>query len=71
MPSAQLDAATDALAQQMAEKPEIAVHMAKTQLRGYARIAVLGDATEADADLMLEASRVGVARSAFKRGDVP
>jgi hypothetical protein len=39
--------------------------MAKTQLRGYARSAVLGDATEADVDLMLAASRVGVAREAF------
>lgn len=63
---AELDAATDKLAKQMAAKPEIAVHMAKTQLRGYARGAVLGDATEADADLMLEASRVGVARESFR-----
>jgi enoyl-CoA hydratase/carnithine racemase len=61
-----LDAETDRLARQMAAKPEIAVHMAKTQLRGYARIAALGDATEADVDLMLAASRVGVARDAFK-----
>ena len=66
VPAAELDAATDKLARQMAAKPEIAVHMAKTQLRGYARGAVLGDATEADADLMLSASRIGVAREAFR-----
>lgn len=62
----ELDGATDALAQRLAAKPEIAVHMAKTQLRGYARIAALGDATEADVDLMLAASRVGAARDAFR-----
>lgn len=66
---AELDAEVDAFAKRMAAKPEIAVHMAKTQLRGYARGAVLGDATEGDADLMLSASRVGVARSAFKIPD--
>jgi hypothetical protein len=40
--------------------------MVKTQLRGYARIASLGDATEADVDLMLAASRAPAARAAFK-----
>jgi enoyl-CoA hydratase/carnithine racemase len=64
-----LDAETDRLAKQMAAKPEIAVHMAKTQLRGYARIGALGDATEADVDLMLAASRVGAAREAFRIPD--
>jgi enoyl-CoA hydratase/carnithine racemase len=66
---AALDAAVDELAARMAAKPEIAVHMAKTQLRAYGRAAMLGDTTEADADLMLEASRVGVARESFKIGD--
>jgi enoyl-CoA hydratase/carnithine racemase len=61
-----LGAAVDAFAKRMAAKPEIAVHMAKTQLRGYARVGALGDATEADVDLMLAASRVGVARDAFR-----
>ncbi|MFI5319750.1 MAG: enoyl-CoA hydratase/isomerase family protein [Myxococcota bacterium] len=66
---AALDAEVDAFAQRMAAKPEIAVHMAKTQLRGYARSAPLGDASEADGDLMLAASRVGVARDAFRIPD--
>ena len=66
VPAAALDAEVDAFAKRMAGKPEIAVHMAKTQLRGYARGAVLGDATEADADLMLGASRTGVARDSFR-----
>lgn len=69
VPAARLDAETDALAKRMAAKPEIAVHMAKTQLRGYARIGALGDATEADVDLMLAASRVGAAREAFRIPD--
>ena len=69
VPPARLDAETDALAKQMAAKPEIAVHMAKTALRGYARTANLGDATEADVDLMLAASRVGAAREAFRIPD--
>ncbi len=64
---AELDAAVATSSpRSMAAKPEIAVHMAKTQLRAYARSAVLGDATEADGDLMLEASRQGVARESFK-----
>jgi enoyl-CoA hydratase/carnithine racemase len=66
VPPAALDAEVDAFAKRMAAKPEIAVHMAKTQLRGYAHGAVLGDASEADADLMLAAARVGVAREAFR-----
>ncbi len=61
-----LDSAVDELAHRMAAKPEIAVHMAKTQFRAYARAAALGDASEADGDLMLAASRVGAAREAFK-----
>ncbi len=38
-------------------KPELAVHMTKTQLRGYARRAALGDLTETDGDLLDVASR--------------
>ncbi len=66
VPSEQLDAATDELALRLAAKPELAVHMVKTQLRGYARVASLGDASEADGDLMAAASRGGVAREAFR-----
>ena len=45
------------LAKTLADKPEMAVYMTKTQLRGYARRASLGDATEADADLIHVAMR--------------
>jgi enoyl-CoA hydratase/carnithine racemase len=66
VPAARLDAEVDAWARRLAAKPEIAVHMTKTQLRAYARRARLGDFSEADGDLLLGASRVGVARSSFK-----
>ena len=69
LPAAELDAAVLATARKLAAKPEIAVHMTKTQLRAYARSAPLGDVSEADADLLLEASRVGVARESFRRKD--
>jgi hypothetical protein len=69
LPAAELDAAVLATARKLAAKPEIAVHMTKTQLRAYARSAPLGDVSEADADLLLESSRVGVARESFRRKD--
>jgi enoyl-CoA hydratase/carnithine racemase len=62
-----LDAACAELAARLAAKPEVAVHMTKTQLRAYALAARLGDVSEADADLLLESSRVGVARDSFRR----
>jgi hypothetical protein len=46
--------------------PEVAVHMTKTQLRAFAARAALGDVTESDGDLLLEASRSGRARESFR-----
>lgn len=65
VPAAELDALVDDWARRLAAKPEIAVHMTKTQLRAYALAARLGDVTESDGDLLLAASRLGAARSAF------
>jgi enoyl-CoA hydratase/carnithine racemase len=65
VPVAELDAAVDAWAQRLAAKPEIAVHMTKTQFRAYAALARLGDFTETDGDALSIASRLGVARKAF------
>lgn len=67
VPAAGLDATVADWAARIAAKPEIAVHMTKTQLRSYARRAALGDVTEGDGDLLLAASRVGVARESFRR----
>jgi enoyl-CoA hydratase/carnithine racemase len=47
------------------DKPELAVHMTKTQLRGYARLFALGDASEADGDLIDLARRSSDARARF------
>jgi enoyl-CoA hydratase/carnithine racemase len=57
VPESDLDATVDDLARRLADKPEMAVTMTKTQLRGYARNASLGDATEADAELIHVAMR--------------
>ena len=55
VPAANLDAVVDEWAQRLAAKPEIAVHMTKTQFRSYAAGAPLGDVTETDGDLLLSA----------------
>ncbi len=58
VPIAELDATIDALAQRIAAKPEVAVHMAKSQLRAHTRATRLGDLTEFDGDLLHSASRL-------------
>jgi enoyl-CoA hydratase/carnithine racemase len=63
-----LDAEVEAWAERIAAKPEIAVHMTKTQLRAYRRRALLGDVSEADGDLLRGAARAGIARER-SRGD--
>jgi enoyl-CoA hydratase/carnithine racemase len=62
VPEAELDAAVEAWAERIAAKPEVAVHMTKTQLRAYRRRALLGDVSEADGDLLRGAARAGVRR---------
>ena len=57
VPTADLDATVDALAGTLAAKPEMAVYMTKTQLRGYAQRARLGDVTESDSDIIDVAMR--------------
>lgn len=65
VPISELDAAVDEWARRLVAKPEIAVHMTKTQLRAYAARARLGDFTESDGDALQAASRLGAARLAF------
>lgn len=45
-----------------------AVHLTKTQLRADALAARLGDLSETGGDLLLAASRPGIARAAFGGG---
>ena len=53
VPVDELDAAVDDWAARLADKPERAIHMAKTQFRALSRRAGLGDTTETDGDLLL------------------
>ncbi len=61
-----LDTAVARWVDEILDKPELAVHMTKTQLRGYARRTSLGDATETDADMISVAARVGAAQERFR-----
>jgi enoyl-CoA hydratase/carnithine racemase len=63
----QLDSVVSDWARRLSAKPEVAVHMTKTQLRAYAARASLGNVAEADGDLLLGASRLGRARQSFPR----
>src|SRR4029450_7236262 len=56
VPEAALDATVDELAARLAAKPEVAVHMTKTQLRAYAAAIALGDVSESDGDPLYAAS---------------
>jgi enoyl-CoA hydratase/carnithine racemase len=66
VPASRLDAEVDAWARRLAEKPEVAVHMTKTQFRAWSRRGPLGDVTETDGDLLLAASRSAAARASFR-----
>ena len=59
VPAEELDAVVDDWATRLAGKPEVAVHMAKTQFRALSRLGGLGDTTELDGDLLLGATRAG------------
>lgn len=53
---AALDATVDRWVERLLDLPDTALHMAKTQFRGYSRQAAMGDVSEADAD-QLELTR--------------
>ena len=67
VPLSELDATVDDWATRLAAKPEVAVHMAKSQLRALARRGSLGDTTETDGDLLFAAVGGPAARSSFPR----
>jgi enoyl-CoA hydratase/carnithine racemase len=69
VPADDLDTAVDDWASRLAAKPELAIHMVKTQMRSLARLAGLGDTTEGDGDAFVVAltaasTRYGRPRSA-------
>ena len=51
VPDDELDRAVDRLVERLVSLPELAVDMAKSHFRGYARSAALGDLSETDGDL--------------------
>lgn len=55
--ASELDATVQRWVDRVVAMPELAVHMTKTTLRGYSQLARLGDATEADSDLITLAQR--------------
>lgn len=65
VPAADLEATVADWAGRAAAKPEVAVHMTKTQFRAYAALALLGNVSETDGDVLMGASRVGIARQSF------
>lgn len=56
-PPDELDAVVDRWARRILEKPEVSVHMTKTQLRSYAQLMKLGDVRETDGDVIARAVR--------------
>ena len=66
VPDAELDKTVDEWAARLAQKPELAMNMVKTQFRAYAQASVLGDVSEADGDLLGAALRSDDARSRFR-----
>jgi enoyl-CoA hydratase/carnithine racemase len=60
-----LDATVEGWVQRIAAKPEVAVHMTKSQFQAYGSARTLGDVTVADGDWLREAGRSGVARQSF------
>lgn len=60
VPGDELDATVDDWATRLAAKPDLALHMAKTQFRALSRQVGLGDTTETDGDLLLAAANAAV-----------
>ncbi len=60
-----LDATVEDWVSRLAAKPQWALHMSKTQFRGYQSTAVLGDLTEGDGDLLNAASAEDPTRFLF------
>jgi enoyl-CoA hydratase/carnithine racemase len=68
-PANELDAEVDRFVEKLVDKPELAVYMTKTQLRAYARIHTLGDASETDGDMLQRAMRSEDAAGKFSMPD--
>ena len=65
----ELDIEVDRFVARLVSMPELAVSMTKTQLRAYARINTLGDASETDGDMLQRALRSEDAAGKFSLPD--
>lgn len=68
VPAADLDDATERWVQRVLAMPDTALHMAKTQFRGYGRAFAQGDVSEADGDQIELARRLPGTRARFEAG---
>lgn len=64
----ELDAAVERWVQRVLDMPELPLHMAKTQFRGYSRAFAQGDLSEADGDQIELARRQPGAKERFTAG---
>ena len=69
VPVDDLDIEVDRFVARLVSMPELAVSMTKTQLRAYARINTLGDASETDGDMLQRALRSEDAAGKFSLPD--
>jgi enoyl-CoA hydratase/carnithine racemase len=65
VPPEQLDVEVKALAERAAAVPDLSLRMTKTQFRAYAATQVLGDVTQLETSLLLEALGSEAARTNF------
>lgn len=64
--ASELDAAVERWVERILAMPDPAMHMTKTQFRGYARALSLGDVSEADADQIALARATPEAKARFR-----
>jgi enoyl-CoA hydratase/carnithine racemase len=69
VPFDELDTEVERFVARLISMPELAVSMTKTQLRGYARVGALGDASETDGDMLQRAMRSEDAAGKFSLPD--
>jgi enoyl-CoA hydratase/carnithine racemase len=64
----ELDAAVERWVGKVLAMPDLALHMTKTQFRGYSRQFAQGDVSEADGEQVLLARRSPTATAKFREG---
>ena len=68
VPPEELDAAVERWTLRVLALPDLALHMTKTQFRGYSRQFAQGDVSEADGEQVVLARRSPTATARFREG---